>query len=122
MVNDSFKINVSCAEDDFPHFSCIGSVQCAKRMTSKYWVRFTQNDFQDLVAFTVFSAQCAKDDLRAQGKVHPAPAPVLLTGDDDGTCDIDKIYVYMSRFIYISIYMSIFLHLSICQCELISEQ
>ena len=29
-VNDSFKINVSCAEDDLPQFSCIGSVQCPK--------------------------------------------------------------------------------------------
>ena len=52
----------------------------------------------------MFSAQRGKGDLPVQGKVHPAPAALLLTGADGGTwgCDIDK-----------DIY--------ICQCELISE-
>ena len=50
-------------------------------------VRFTHNE---LVAFTMFSAQRGKGDLPDQGKVHPAPAPLLLTGGDGGTwgCDI----------------------------------
>ena len=44
----------------------------------------------------MFSAQRGKGDLPVEGKVHPAPAALLLTGGDGGTWGWDILIRYMS--------------------------